>query len=123
VDGQKLGEFEGENFCPPAPRRKRGRGGKTFPQFLRQQEGKTEKSSFPYIEKNFEGRQLKKCREHFSVLLAVRRAETLGGIQSAKSSGFCSKKVLTSSSRHHHFFPHEETDIGIDIPCGKPQGI
>ncbi|MCG2809103.1 MAG: hypothetical protein L6275_02065, partial [Candidatus Portnoybacteria bacterium] len=40
-----------------------------------------------------------------SVLLAVakrRRAETLGGIQSAKSSGFCSKKVRISSSKHHH---------------------
>ncbi len=31
------------------------------------------------IEKNFGGRRLKKCRENFSVLLAVRRAETLGG--------------------------------------------
>ena len=54
------------------------------------------------IEKNFGGARIKKCSENFSVLLAIRRAETLGGIQSAKSSGFCSKKVLTSSSRHHH---------------------
>jgi hypothetical protein len=30
-------------------------------------------------------------------LFAVRRAETLGGIQFAKSSGFCSKWVLTFS--------------------------
>jgi len=57
------------------------------------------------IEKNFWGRQLKKCKKNFSVLLAEakrRRAETLGGIQSAKSSGFCSKKVRISSNRHHH---------------------
>ncbi len=32
---------------------------------------------------------------------AVRRAETLGGNQSAKSSGFCSKWVRISSSKHH----------------------
>ncbi|MFH1402236.1 MAG: hypothetical protein ABIG87_01255 [Patescibacteria group bacterium] len=57
------------------------------------------------IEKNFGGRRLKKCRENFSVLLAEakrRRAETLDGIQSAKSSGFCSKKVRISSNKHHH---------------------
>jgi len=35
-------------------------------------------------------------------LSAVRRAETLGGIQSAKSSGFCSKWVRISSNKHHH---------------------
>jgi len=29
-------------------------------------------------------------------------AETLSGIQSAKSSGFCSKKVRISSNKHHH---------------------
>ncbi|MBU3965624.1 hypothetical protein KKA96_04595, partial [Patescibacteria group bacterium] len=42
----------------------------------------------------------------FSVLLAVakrRRAETLGGIQSAKSSGFCSKKVRISSKQYRQF--------------------
>ena len=57
------------------------------------------------IEKNFWGRQLKKCKKNFSVLLAEakrRRAETLGGIQSAKSSGFCSKWVRISSNKHHH---------------------
>ena len=54
------------------------------------------------IEKKFGCARLKKCRENFSVLLAVRRAETLGGIQSAKSSGFCSKKVRISSSKHHN---------------------
>lgn len=58
---------------------------------------------FSLIEKNFGGARLKKCRENFSVLLAVakrRRAETLGGIQSAKSSGFCSKKVRISSKQY-----------------------
>ncbi|MBU4141354.1 hypothetical protein KKE99_00565, partial [Patescibacteria group bacterium] len=60
---------------------------------------------FSLIEKDFGGARLKKCKENFSVLLAAvakrRRAETLGGIQSAKSSGFCSKWVRISSNRHH----------------------
>ncbi|MBU0722934.1 hypothetical protein KKH46_01805 [Patescibacteria group bacterium] len=46
--------------------------------------------------KKIGGARLKKCRENFSVLLAEakrRQAETLGGIQSAKSSGFCSKNI------------------------------
>ena len=57
---------------------------------------------FSLIEKNFGGARLKKCSENFSVLFAEakqRRAETLGGIQSVKSSGFCSKKVRTSSNK------------------------
>ena len=61
---------------------------------------------FSLIEKIWGGRRLKKCRENFSVLLAVakrRRAETLGGIQSAKSSGFCLKWVRISSNKHHFF--------------------
>jgi len=32
-----------------------------------------------------------------------RRAETLGGIQSSKSSGFCSKKVRISSKQYRQF--------------------
>jgi hypothetical protein len=58
---------------------------------------------FSLIEKNFGGARLKKCRENFSVLLAEakrRRAEMLGRIQSAKSSGFCSKKVRISSKQY-----------------------
>jgi len=55
------------------------------------------------IEKNFGGARIKKCKENFSVLSAVRRAETLGGIQSAKSSGFCSKWVRISSNKHHQY--------------------
>jgi hypothetical protein len=54
------------------------------------------------IEKKFGGVRLKNCKENFSVLPAVRRAETLGGNQSAKSSGFCSKWVRISSNKHHH---------------------
>ncbi len=46
--------------------------------------------------------RINKCKENFSVLSVVRRAETLGGIQSAKSSGFCSKWVRVSSNKHHH---------------------
>ena len=53
------------------------------------------------IEKKFGGVRLKNCKENFSVLPAVRRAETLGGNQSAKSSGFCSKWVRISSNKHH----------------------
>ena len=57
------------------------------------------------IEKNFGGARIKKCKENFSVLLAAvakrRRTETLGGIQSAKSSGFCSQWVRISSNKHH----------------------
>jgi len=47
--------------------------------------------------------KIKKCRENFSVLLSrlVGWAETLGRIQSAKSSRFCSKKVRISSNKHH----------------------
>jgi hypothetical protein len=58
------------------------------------------------IEKIFARGRLKKCRENFSVLLAEakrRRAETLGGVQSAKSSGFCSKKVRILTKRHRQF--------------------
>ena len=53
------------------------------------------------IEKNLGGVRIKNCKENFSVLPAVRRTETLGGNQSAKSSGFCSKKVRISSNKHH----------------------
>ena len=53
------------------------------------------------IEKNFGGALLKNAKKIFLFCSAVRRAETLGGIQSAKSSGFCSKKVRISSNKHH----------------------
>jgi len=53
------------------------------------------------IEKNFGGARIKKCKENFSVLSAVKRTEKLGGDQSAKSSGFCSKWVRILSNKHH----------------------
>jgi hypothetical protein len=65
---------------------------------------------FSLIEKNFGGARLKKCRENFSVLLAEakrRRAEMLGRIQSAKSSGFCSKKVRISSKQYRQISKFE----------------
>ena len=68
---------------------------------------RTPHKSFLFLLEEKIGRaQNKKCRENFSVLLAKakrRRAETLGGVQSAKSSGFCSKKVRISSNRHHYY--------------------
>jgi len=68
------------------------------------------------IEKNFGGARIKKCKENFSVLSAVRRAETLGGIQSAKSSGFCSKWVRISSNKHHQDLSFPPTRESISFP-------
>jgi len=87
------------------PRRRHGWGGSVsaIPLLAEYQ---NRKIFFSLIEKDFGGARLKKCRENFSVLLAVakrRRAETLGGIQSAKSSGFCSKKVRISSKQYRQF--------------------
>jgi len=86
------------------PRRRRGWGGSVFAfPLLRGRQNR--KIFFSLIKKNW-GERLKKCRENFSVLLAEakrRRAETLGGIQSAKSSGFCSKKVRILSKRYRQF--------------------
>ena len=68
---------------------------------------RTPHKSFLFLLEEKIGRaQNKKCRENFSVLLAKakrRRAETLGGVQSAKSSGFCSKKVRISSKQYRQF--------------------
>jgi len=86
------------------PRRRRGWGG-SVSAIPPKAEYQNRKIFFSLIEKNFGGARLKKCRENFSVLLAKakrRRAETLGGVQSAKSSGFCSKWVRISSNKHHH---------------------
>ena len=88
------------------PRRRRGWSGRVsaFPLLRGRQNGKIFVS---LIEKIFGGARLKKCRENFSVLPVAaakrRRAETLGGIQSAKSSGFCSKKVRISSKQYRQF--------------------
>ncbi|MFH0854800.1 MAG: hypothetical protein V1891_04920 [bacterium] len=87
------------------PRRRRGWGG-SVSAIPPKAEYQNRKIFFSLIEKDFGGARLKKCKENFSVLLAAvakrRRAETLGGIQSAKSSGFCSKWVRISSSKHHY---------------------
>jgi hypothetical protein len=87
------------------PRRRRG-WGESVSAVPPKAEYQNRKIFFSLIEKNFGGARLKKCRENFSVLLAEakrRRAETLGGIQSAKSSGFCSKKVRISSKQYRQF--------------------
>jgi len=53
------------------------------------------------IEKNLGGRRLKNVKKIFLFCSPSGERKRWAG-QSAKSSGFCSKKVLTSSSRHHH---------------------
>ncbi len=87
------------------PRRRRGWGGSVSAIPLAR-ERQNRKIFFSLIEKNWRAR-LKKCEEDFPVLpVAVakrRRAETLCGIQSAKSSGFCSKKVRISSKQYRQF--------------------
>lgn len=96
------------------PRRRRGWSGRVsaFPLLRGRQNGKIFVS---LIEKIFGGARLKKCRENFSVLPVAaakrRRAETLGGIQSAKSSGFCSKKVRISSKQYRQLSHFEKTRL------------
>jgi len=53
------------------------------------------------IENNFGGARLKNVKKIFLFCSPSGERKRWAG-QSAKSSGFCSKKVLTSSSRHHH---------------------
>ena len=65
-------------------------------------ERQNRKIFFSLIEKNFGGVRLKKCRENVSVLLAVRRAETRGGIQSKSACGFSLKKVRISFRVRSH---------------------
>ena len=80
----------------------------------------TKQKNFLFLLKEKIAREkIKKCRENFSVLLAEakrRRAETLGRIQSAKSSGFCSKKVRISSNRHHYKESLEPRTPGMEKP-------
>ncbi|GEM_PF-3982869 len=89
------------NFCPPAPF---GVGSGSTILWLAEYQNR--KIFFSLLKEKREREKLKKCRENFSVLLSrlVGWAETLGGIQSAKSSGFCSKKVQILSNKHHHLF-------------------
>jgi len=52
------------------------------------------------IEKSFRGRRLKNVKKIFLFCSPSGERKRWAG-QSAKSSGFCSKKVLTSSNKHH----------------------
>ena len=84
------------------PRRRRGWGG-SVSAIPPKAEYQNKKIFFSLIEKSLGGARLKKCRENFFVLLAEtkrRRAETLSRIQSAKFSGFSSKKVRILTKRH-----------------------
>ncbi|MBU1519172.1 hypothetical protein KJ973_00525, partial [Patescibacteria group bacterium] len=83
------------NFCSLASPPKADNGVGAFPQFLSLEEGKTEKF-FSLIEKNLEGRRLKKCRENFSVLLAEVRAEGEG--EAEHSSNSLWRRVRDSNS-------------------------
>ncbi|MFH0972544.1 MAG: hypothetical protein V1768_00925, partial [Patescibacteria group bacterium] len=102
--GKKEGGLGEGIFARLPVRRRRTMGRESVSVILRLAEYQNRKIFFSLIEKNLGGARIKKCRENFSVLLAEaerRRAETLGGIQSAKSSGFCSKWVRISSNKHH----------------------
>lgn len=97
----------GENEFLPACQSAEGGlwGGKRFRNSA-SAERQNRKIFVSLIEKNFGGARLKKCRENFSVLFVEakrRRTETLGGNQSAKSSGFCSKKVRILTKRYRQF--------------------
>jgi len=86
------------NFCPPAVPRSGTEGGKRFRNSALA-EYQNRKIFVSLIEKNFGGVRLKDVKKIFSVLLAVRRAETLGGSRPLRQrAGCCSKKVRTSSS-------------------------
>ncbi len=87
------------NFCPPAFRRRRNRVGKRFRNSSVKRKAKQKNFRF-LIEKNFGGAQLKNVKKIFLFCSPSGERKRWAG-QSAKSSGFCSKKVLTSSNRHH----------------------
>ena len=111
----------GENeFLPACQSAEGGQWGRSVSAIPASAGRQNRKNFVSLIEKKIGRARLKKCRENFSVLLAVRRAETLGGIQSAKSSGFCSKKVRISSSKHHNFCPNSDLVSKISAPqnCG-----
>jgi hypothetical protein len=81
---------------------KRDWGWEAFPQFCVSRISK--QKNFRFLKrKNFGGAQLKNVKKIFLFCSPKRsgggRKRWAG--QSAKSSGFCSKKVLTSSSKHH----------------------
>ena len=102
ASGQKEKGVWGKEFLPACLPAEGGMGWESV-SAIPAKAGRQNRNIFvSLIEKNFGGARIKKCKENFSVLLAVRRTETRGGIQSAKSSGFCSKWVRISSNKHHH---------------------
>ncbi|PIX88142.1 MAG: hypothetical protein COZ30_01740, partial [Candidatus Nealsonbacteria bacterium CG_4_10_14_3_um_filter_36_16] len=67
------------NFCPPALPAEGGLWGGGVSAIPALAERQNRKIFVSLIEKNLGGAQIKKCKENFSVLSTVRRAETLGG--------------------------------------------
>ncbi|MBA7521101.1 hypothetical protein ES705_13203 [subsurface metagenome] len=80
------------NFCPPAVRQRRTGDGERFRNSALA-EYQNRKIFVSLIEKIFTRGRLKKCLENFSVLLAVRRAETLGGIIQNPQADFVQRKL------------------------------
>ena len=102
--GKKKKECGENEFLPACLPAEGGQwGGKRFCNFALA-EYQNRKIFVSLIEKNFGGAPLKNVKKIFLFCSPKRSG---GGQkrwtgQSAKSSGFCSKKVLTSSSRNHH---------------------
>ena len=84
-------------LCPP----KAGWGWESVSAIPASAERQNRKIFVSLIEKSFRGRRLKNVKKIFLFCSPSGERKRWAG-QSAKSSGFCSKKVLTSSSRHHH---------------------
>ena len=93
--GKKKRGSGGNEFLPARP----VWGGKRF-RLSSLEEGQNRKIFVSLIRKNFGGAQLKNVKKIFLFCSPSGERKRWAG-QSAKSSGFCSKKVLTSSSRHH----------------------
>jgi len=84
------------NFCPLAP------SGVGSVSAIPASAGRQNRKIFvSLIEKNFGGAPLKNDEKIFLFCSPSGERKRWAG-QSAKSRGFCSKKVLTSSSKHHH---------------------
>jgi len=95
--GQKGRGSGGRNFCPPAFCRRQNGVGKRFRNSCVSRKAKQKNFRL----KKIGGRQLKNVKKIFLFCSPKGERKRWAG-QSAKSSGFCSKKVLTSSNKHHH---------------------